>query len=202
MKAPIRCCLLLFLPAALGCSSSSTGPTTRPETELTFIQFQGTAPPFVSSSVSFFAKRGEDRQGQIFFQDSEGKRGEEFARLKIDATSLRALPDGTPIADGDSVLITMRVVDPLRILVELSPTGLQFNPGRPAKLKLDYDFADKDFDRDGDEDSDDQAREQEFSIWRQETTSSPWIRLGTVKVEGLKELEASLTGFSRLAIAY
>ena len=193
---------ILAILAWGACSSDPTGPDQRPADQLIFLRLAANAPPFQSSTVSFYAKRGVDREGRIYFQDSEGGRGEEFARLKIDAGSLLARPDGTRFQTGDSVLVTLRIVDPLTLQIELLPSGLTFNKDRPAKLKLDYDFADDDYNRDGVVDIDDDAAELKFSIWRQRQPGEPWIRQGTVKIEDQKEVEAELTGFSRYAIAY
>ena len=41
--------------------------------------------PLFNSSVSFYAKKGEDREGRIFFQDASGRQGEEYLRLRVDA---------------------------------------------------------------------------------------------------------------------
>ena len=57
-------------------------------------------------------QRGEDRETQIFFQDESGGQGDEYLRLQVDANSLLAAPDGSPILPGDSVLIQVCVVDP------------------------------------------------------------------------------------------
>ena len=193
---------ILTILAWGACSSDPTGPDQRLADQLVFLRLAANAPPLESSTVSFYAKRGVDREGRIYFQDSEGGRGEEFARLKIDAGSLLARPAGTRFQTGDSVLVTLRIVDPLTLQIELLPSGLTFNKDRPAKLKLDYDFADDDYNRDGVVDIDDDAAELKFSIWRQRQPGEPWIRQGTVKIEDQKEVEAELTGFSRYAIAY
>ena len=67
----------------------------------------------------------------------------------MDAGSLLALPDGTPILPGDSVLIQVSVVDPTEMLFDLEPTGLKFNPAAPARLKIHYDHAGGDLNDDG-----------------------------------------------------
>lgn len=194
--------LLTGLMLALGCSSDPAGPSELPEDQLTFLRLATGAPPFVSSEVTFWARRGEDREGRIYFQDSQGGRGEEFARLKVAGASLLTRPNGTPFQPGDSVLITMRIVDVSRMQVELLPSGLRFSSSKPAELKLDYDFADDDFNRDGEVNDRDREVELRFAIWRQEAPGLPWVRQGSVKIEELREIEAKLTGFSRYAIAY
>jgi len=131
-----------------------------------------------------------------------GGQGEEFLRLRVRDESLLSRPDGTPFAAGDSVLITVRVVDVTRILFEADPSGLTFNPSQPAELKIHYSHADHDFNEDGAIDASDDQIKSQLAIWRQETLTGPFIRLGSVNIEGLEEINADILGFSRFAIAY
>ena len=187
----------------LGCSDSS-GPddNTKPPSELTILHLGDTSPPLFNPEESFWAVRGEDREVRIFFQDDVGGAGEEYLRLRIDAPSLLAYPDGTPFAIDDSVLVTVRVVDPAQLLFELEPSGLRFSPLAPAELKIHYDQADDDLDDDGDVDVEDEALELTLSIWRQESPGDPFVRLGSLLVDDIEEIEAELEGFSRYALAY
>ena len=190
---------------ALACSestapSSNTGP--RAPAELNILSLAQNAPPLFNPRISFYAIRGEDREGRIFFQDAVGGRGNEYLRLKIDGASLLAHPDGTPFAVGDSILITVTVVDVQQILFELEPSGLSFHPVQPVELEIDYGEADDDFNADGVVDIEDDEIEDELAIWRQETPGGVFERLGSVTIKDLKEIEADLLGFSRYAIAY
>lgn len=196
-----------FLFVALaGCNGSGlTEPPPgeeRSEALLHIIRLAANAPPLFNSEVSFWAYRGRGTKGELFFQQPDGTRGEQYVELDLADQSLLAYPDGRLFADGDSVLITIRAVDPSRILIEFQPSGLRFDPEEPAELQIRYAHADEDFDDDGDEDEEDKEIEQVLGIWRQEEAGAPFIRLGTVRFEDLKELEARLLGFSRLAIAY
>lgn len=201
MRHPYRLPMLALLLGLAACSSDSTGPVQRPETQLTFLQFAASAPPFESTTVTFWAVKGEDREGFLYFLEPNGQRGQEFARLRVDAPSLSARPDGTPIAVGDSVLITMRV-DTLRLEIELEPSGLVFSASRPALLKIDYEHANPDFNDDGVVDPEDDDAEGRFSIWRQGAPGEPYQELGTARFEPFKSVEADLFGFSRYAVAY
>jgi hypothetical protein len=197
--------LLFIVPVALLACSDSGGPedgTTKPPSELKILRLSDASLPLFNSEESFYAVRGEDREARIFFQDESGGQGEEYLRLRVDAQSLQAYPDGTPFAEDDSVLITVRVVDPAELLFELEPSGLQFNPSEPARLKIHYDHADDDLNDDGDVDESDDDLEQTLSIWRQESPGDPFVRLGTVLDQDLEEVEAELEGFSRYALAY
>ena len=194
--------------AACGGDSGGNGPgpndpgAQRPPADLTILSLADNAPPLFQSSVSFWAVRGQDREGRIYFQDPEGRQGEEYMRLRIDAGSLLARPDGSTIAVGDSVLVTVTAVDPTRTLFELAPEGLKFSSDSPAELKLHYGECGNDLNHDGRVDGSDDSIEQELGIWRQATINDPFVRLGTAKVEELREVEAELTSFSRYAIAY
>jgi hypothetical protein len=199
------CCLLLAaLLGAVGSCSEGSGPNdgTKPPTELNVIHVAPTSTPLFNPSETFYAKRGEDREVRIFFQDGVGGEGEEYLRLRVRAQSLLALPDGTPLQDGDSVQIGVRVVDPAQMLFELTPSGLQFNPQEPAELKIHYDHANGDLNDDGRVDAEDNSLESTLSIWRQEQPGDPFVRLTSVLSVEIDEAEADLTGFSRYALAY
>ena len=188
--------------ALLACSDSSGPDSSKPPADLNVVRLPAGSPPLFNAETTFYARRGEDREARIFFQDDVGGAGEEYLRLRVDAPSLQARPDGTPFAEGDSILIAIRVVDPAQMLFELEPTGLTFSPDVPAELKIHYDQTGGDLDDDGDVDVDDDAIERIMAIWRQESPGDPFVRVGTAVVEELEEAEAELQGFSRYALAY
>ena len=192
--------LATLLPA---CTDDPVGPETAVEAELNFLRAAPDAPALEEDSVSFWAVRGEDSEIFMHYQPRPGdSRGEEFLRFRLREGSIFQRLDGTPIAMGDSIEITIVAVDPSRLIVELRPSGLRFAPGEPARLKLRYAEADHDFDNDGDQDEDDARIERTFFIWRQERPGDPWVRIGTARQEELDEVEADLTGFTRYAIAF
>ncbi len=197
----MRTASLLLAASLLGCSDTSA-PEVKPPAELTILRLAPASPALFNPADSFYARKGEDRELRIFFEDEAGGAGEEYLRLRVDAPALLARPDGTPFATGDSVLITVRVVDPARILFQLEPTGLTFSADGPALLKIQYDRADDDLDDDGDLDADDASLEGLLAIWRQELPGDPFVRLGSARLEDLEEIEAELQSFSRYAIAF
>ncbi|HEU5304171.1 MAG TPA: hypothetical protein VFU40_05955 [Gemmatimonadales bacterium] len=196
--------LVAALLAGAGACSDSVSPndTTRPPEALNVIRVDETSLPLFNPADSFYAKKGEDRELRIYFQDDVGGQGEEFLRLRVDAPTLQARPDGTPFLAGDSILITVRVVDPMQVLVEMEPTGLTFDPVVPAQLKIHYNHADHDFNEDGAVDIADDLIKSQLAIWRQETLTDPFVRLGSVNVEELEEIDADILSFTRYAIAY
>src|SRR3954454_20183459 len=199
---------LLLLAAPLGrvggCSDSPSqgGGDSTPEQDFNLIRLAQTSPPILNPEQSFYAVRGQDRELRISFQDPSGGEGEEFLRLRVRPNSLRALPDGSPIAAGDSVLITVRIVDPANILFEMEPSGLAFAPDEPAELKIHYNHADHDFNEDGSVDVVDAEIKTRLAIWRQELANGPFVKLGSVNVEEQEEINADIQGFSRYAISY
>ncbi len=197
----------LALALAVGCSSDTGSPpdtpgSERPPAGLNVVQLSESSPPLEESSVSFWAIKGQSVEQKLYFLDSQGQRGDEYLALKLEDGSLSRRPDGSVIATGDSVLITITVEDPALLLFELQPTGLKFSAAEPAELKIRYANADGDLNGDGEEDGEDDQLETLLGVWRQELPGQPFVRLGSVKVEEEQELEAELQGFSRYAIAY
>lgn len=194
--------LAATLLVALGCSSDSTSPEERPAGDVTIARIAATAPLLQGTSVSFYAKRGEDREASLCYADIEGGCGEEFVHFKVNGQSLLTRPDGTPIAPGDSVLITISVPDPALAQVEFQPSGLRFNPLEPAELKIRYQYVDDDLDENGTVDDNDTMLFNQLAIWQQETVGGVFSKLTTAKLESSGEFEARVIGFSRYAIAY
>ncbi len=208
MRSVYRSGLGIAIALGIWACSDSAGPADtsspgdmRPPASLNIVRHSGIAPN-VDTAVSFYAVRGSGREASLFYRTASGDRGEEFVRLKLDQASLLARPDGTPVAQGDSVLITMRVVDPALLLVEFAPAGLQFSPAQPAELEMRYLEADSDFNEDGHHDSTDNAIEGALGIWRQETPSQPFVRLSSALTTADRSVRSSITGFTRYALAY
>jgi len=200
----------LLLPLALaalaaGCTDSG-GPDpsgVKPPSQLTIIRLPASSPPIWNPVDSFYAKKGVDRELRIYFTNSNGTGpGEEYMRLRVDAPTLLARPDGSLFQVGDSILITVRVQDPALVQFEFEPAGLTFNPSVPAELKIEYGETGGDLDNDGDVDAADSTIEQLMAIWRQEQPGQSYVKIGSLKFEELEEIEAELLGFTRYAIAY
>ncbi len=192
--------------AALACSDASgPGVPSQPGDErasLNVVRRSGAVPGFVDTVVTFYAVRGTDREGSIFFKAADGGPGEEFVKLSIGSAALLARPDGTPIAQGDSVLITMRIVDPALLLVEFLPSGLQFNPQEPAEMEMQYGGGDDDYNEDGHHDAIDTAIEATLGIWKQEAPGLPFVRLASTLLQTSRSSDAKITSFTRYALAY
>ena len=154
--------------------------------------------------MSFWAKKGEDRRGEINFAAAPGALDTaEFMKFRVRETSLLARPDGSPFAVGDSILITITVEDVERMIFRFEPSGLRFSSSEPARLDLYYSQANRDYDKDGDVDSADAAIEaSRLAIWKQEVLGGPWTKLGVIRDIEIDEIEANITSFTGYAIAF
>jgi hypothetical protein len=191
--------------AALSCSDSGEpngDDPSKPPSELTILRLSEDSPPLFNPVASFYAVRGQNSEARIFFDDGQGREGDEYLRLRFDDASLLAYPDGTEFAAGDSVLVTIRVVDPARTLFELEPSGLQLSRQDPAELRIRYQGVNDDLNEDGVVDVEDVELERTLAIWRQENPGDPFVRLGTILQEDIDEVRGTLEGFSRYALAY
>ncbi len=190
--------------AALACGGSSTEPdpvVQRPAAELNVVT-RASAPPLVSNTASFYAKKGDNREvALVYANSSSGGGGAEFLRFKVSAKSLDRRPDGTAFANGDSVLITVTAV-PGRVQVDFQPSGLRFSSSDPAELKLRFAEADRDVNRDGKVDGADDALRQMFALWAQESAGQPWAKLVTDLRLDVGDASAKLLGFTTYAVAY
>lgn len=206
LQAATAAAAALLLAGACGTNDPmGPDPETRSEAELTFLRQAADAPPLLTTDTSLVATRGEDLRVRIFYAPERGsgsERGDLFLELEIDDESLLRYPAGHPkggdlLEPGDTITIRIHI-DPDRLLANLEPAGLEFDPSEPAQLELRYTNADRDFDGDG---APDPEREEEIDLWRQEKPEDPWVRIGELKDRDLKRVRARLTSFSRYALA-
>lgn len=187
------------------CADSSTEPEVVEveESDLRFLRFPPDLRPLVTRAGSFWAVAGENRELVLRYapEDPDDDEGDEFLRFKVSGNSLLRRPDGTRFQRGDSVRISVRVDEGGRFLFEFEPTGLIFDPEHPAELKVTYRRLGEDLDGDGDSDSDDDELERRMSVWKRERPGDPWRRVGTVKFEESKEVEAKIESFTGFCIA-
>jgi hypothetical protein len=190
---------------ALACSDGAaptSPPVVKPPAQLTILPLATGHPPLYADSVQFWAVKGQNREGSIYFQDGSGGRGERYAQLQVEAEALLQRPDGTPFGSGDSVLITLKAVNPDSIYFEFRPSGLRFDPAHPAQLSIEYGEAGDDLNHDGAVNQADSVVQQSLSIWRQPNPGDDFTQLQSANFEDAREIEADVTGFSRYAIAY
>ena len=193
--------VMVVMAAACSNSSGPSGPA--PRRTLNFVRQDSTYKPLLSTQGKFYAKVGQDRLVRLVYQGSAPTdSGAEFLRFEVPGDGLYRKPDGTPFTPGDSILITVTVVDPKHFNFDFQPSGLQFNPNDPARLKVEYHYADPDYDGDGTVDSSDANIAAILSLWRREPPDSLWFQMAAVKSVELQEFDAAVLQFSQYAVAW
>lgn len=195
--------LALMVILTWACSDSAGPAQPVPTSQLHFVVQDSTAPPLLNDSGSFYAKVGEDRQLQLYYQGSvPGDTGEAFFKFEVKGNGLLKRPDGTRFQAGDSILITVSVNDPSRFDFAFSPAGLMFNPAEPARLHIEYNHSNHDFNEDGHVDGQDNSTETQLSFWRREPPDTVWTRVGTARNEDFDEIEGEILSFTQYAVAW
>lgn len=195
--------LALILPFFAACSDYGADPGAssleeRPTDQLHFVRMSASAPQLESLVLSFWAKKGVDKDVRLRYKNG----GEDYVRFRVPASALLQRPDGAPIANGDSVFITITVVDPTKYIVKFEPAGLRFSTSSPAQLEFEFGQSDHDLDGNGIVDSADTTLRSQLAIWRQEASGLPWTKLSSkVEIE-IDEVSADIVGFSGYALAY
>jgi len=198
----LRSWFALLLLTGLACEAA-TGPIELPEDRLRFVRQDSLAPPLVATRDSFWAKVGDGRELKLYYQGAiPSDTGEEFLHFEVPGDGLLRRPDGALFGAGDSILITVTVVDPDRFVFQFEPAGLRFRTDHPAKLKVRYLLGEHDFDEDGDEDAVDVEIEQQLDLWHQSTPGGTWRRVGAVRFSDLDEINANIESFSQYAVAW
>jgi hypothetical protein len=169
-----------------------------------FLEPAPDAPSIANPLIVFTATRGRDTTVQMRYQRSRhgGGGGDVFAEFRVDARSLAFRPDGRLIADGESIQITMRLVDAARGIIDFQPSGLQFSGRDPARLKISYAHANPDVNADGVVDGRDAALRRGLHVICRETPTSPWTPVPSVNDSGNDVIDAIVRGFSGYAIEY
>lgn len=203
LRAAIAALALLLVAA--GCGDDGNGPVVVPESQLVILELDATAPPLAATATTFWAKKGQDTEARLYYRPRVGSLDStEFLRFKVASQSLLAYPDGSPIAQGDSVLITITVPNPRAFFANFQPAGLRFSSTVPARLEWEIEEADDDLDDDGDVDAVDTQLIQSLRIWRQPTPGSSFTALLTeLEIEDDEiEVDANITSFSNYVVAY
>ena len=168
-----------------------------------FLQAASGAPSIANPTIKFYAKKGQRRTVFMLYHARPGQRDStDLIRFRLRETSLLARPNGTPIRTGDSVLITLKLVDPVKLIVDFQPAGLRFNPQNPADLRVRWAETNPDVNRDGAVNQQDATLKQRLKIWRRESSTQPWMKTASLVDVPSEECELDLTGFTRYAVAY
>lgn len=185
---------MVAAPARAGLAAATTAPTFPPT--------DATAPGIANPVISFWAKKGVDQTVFMYYHPRPGHADSTvFLRFRVRKKSLAFYPNGLPIANGDSVLITLTFSDAVDRIVDFQPSGLVFSPGNPAALKISYLEADDDYNQDGVINSVDSQLERSFKIWKLHPPN-PWQPQVSAVSRSLHEVETSVYNFTSYAIAY
>ena len=196
--------LILALSAVVClCCSDSTGPASVPDAQLHIVVQDASAPPLVTARDSFWAKVGDGRELHLRYRGANpADTGQEFLRFEVPGDGLLRKPDGSAFQVGDSILITVTVTDQTRFQFQFEPSGLQFSPDHPARLKVRYFDCNHDFNGDGVIDAADANIEHQLNLWRRESGAGPWFNQASVKFEELDEIDANILSFTEYALAW
>jgi hypothetical protein len=199
---PARFLLAAAVAGALSCSdtSGSTGPTSPGPRLLTA---SSSYPALATTQASFWAVKGKTAGADIWYRARSGQSDStKFVEFRMGTNSLDRRPDGSAIAPGDSVLITLTVSDPTHLIINYQPSGLQFSASDQPTLKMYYVACGDDLNYDGVVDATDDLIQSQLRIWRQEAPGLPWTEMAGSVVKSLKEVDAQLSGFTGYAISY
>jgi hypothetical protein len=200
--------LLLAAAAAplLSCTNNSTAPgtdDTRDPTDLRLLTAPYGTPTLARTQVSFYAVQGKASTAEIWYHARAGASdSSRFLVFKVGPASLASRPDGSAIAAGDSVLITLTVTDQSHFLVDFQPSGLKFAAADPPTMKLSFAACGEDLNYDGIVDSRDAAIQASLSVWRQEAPFQPWHKVSSTLLSAVKEVDAQLGGFTGYALMF
>jgi hypothetical protein len=201
-STPARVILAATVAAALSCSDTATvnGPT---NTGPRLLTASPSSPALAQTQVSFYAVKGRSGGADIWYHARAGQSdSSKFVEFRLGTNSLDRRPDGSTIAAGDSVLITLTVSDPTHLIINYQPSGLQFSATDQPTLKMFYVACGDDLNYDGIVDAADDQIQSKLSIWRQEAPGLPWTVLSSTVVKSVKEVDAQLSGFTGYAISY
>lgn len=195
--------LMVLAGVAWGCQDTSAPAADGvEESELTFLRFPPDLQPLVTRSASFYAVKGENRELVMrYIPEEPGEEGEEFLEFRVPGNALLRRPDGSLFQEGDSVLIRVEVAEDGRFLFDFQPSGLQFDPEHPPRLRITYRVVEGDYDGDGDIDEEDDDLEAELRLWRQEAPGELWFPMGVIKLDDVDEIDGEIFGFTGFALA-
>lgn len=162
------------------------------------------APQLETYSFEFWVVQGAKKTVSLSYRLGNGtKKTDRFLRLDIPSETQLYLPDGSPVAKGDSVLITA-TVNRQQLLVTFGPNGLVFGGSKPTRLRLYWANANLDLNGDG------VVNEQDTEIIRtqlviayQSQAGEPWsIPSDQEKSLDNGYIEISVPHFSNFAISW
>jgi hypothetical protein len=191
------------LVTLLACRDAVTAPDSRTTAELNLLHVTYDYPQLAATTASFWAVKGQSSGTDLWYHARPGASDSaKFVEFRLGAGALDRRPDGSAIAVGDSVLITLKVTDARHMMIQYEPSGLRFAVAEQPTLRIFWTACGDDLNYDGKVDAADDAIAGQLGIWRQEGTDQPWMRLTSVVVKSAKEVRSQLEGFSGYALSY
>ena len=200
----IRALVLLSFAAALSCTDT-TAPdeTERAATDLRLLAAPYGTPTLANPEVSFYAVKGKNSGVDIWYRPRDGQSdSSKFLEFRLGGASLDRRPDGSLIAQGDSVLISVSVTDPRHFVIDFQPSGLRFSANDLPKLKISFAACGDDLNYDGRVDGTDASMQASLSMWRQESPFQPWTKVPSSVCTSVKDVNAQLGGFTGYALMW
>jgi len=186
--------LLAIAGGVFACESSNpSSDVTRDPADVQALALDSSAPLLLADSVSFYAVKGQNRSVELRFADSLGQPGVALVRLEVDRDGLDKAPDGRRYQSGDSVLITIRAIDPQSLAFDFQPSGLVFRHDK-ALLTVAYGNALPTAGLVQDE--------GDLALWVQERDNDTYRRIETSVDISHKQVKGKIPGFSKYAVAY
>jgi hypothetical protein len=209
-RMPLRCLPAAALGAAmlaalLSCSDATApdGVNEREPTDLRLLSAPYGTPPLAASQVSFYAVKGKLSGTDIWYRPRAGQTDSaKFLEFRLGTASLDRRPDGSTIAVGDSILITLTVTDPTHFIVDLQPSGLMFAASDQPRLRISFAACGDDLNYDKQIDATDAAMLASLSMWRQEAPFTSWFKMTSTVATAVKEVDTRLGGFTGYALMY
>ena len=201
-RSSLRSALLVVVLAG-ACSEQITSPESRDEADLKLLHTTYDYPALVTPTATFWAVKGRSSGVDLWYHARPGATDSvKFIELRVGANSLERRPDGSTIAPGDSVQITVTANDAHHMMVQFQPSGLRFAAADQPTLRMFWVACGDDLNYDGKVDASDDAIVSQLNIWRQETPGARWQRMASAVVKPNKEVNAILSGFTGYAISY
>ena len=201
----LRAALAVTLSLAIvSCGDDTiTAPESRAPGDLNLLHVAPGTPPLVTTQLSFYAVRGRSTGADLYFHASAGQSDSlKLLTFRVGPNALDRRPDGSVIAQGDSVLISVAVVDPYHLVLEFEPSGLKFSETDQPTLAISWAACGDDLNYDGKVDAGDDLVAGTLGIWRQESASLPWYKEAGVILKSTREVAAQIPGFTGYALAF
>ena len=193
------------LAANISCSDTTApdDPSERAATDLRLLAAPYGTPALATTQTSFYAVKGRNAGVDVWYRPREGRSDStKFLEFRLGGSSLERRPDGTLIAPGDSVLITLTITDPTHFIIDFQPSGLQFSSNDRPRLKISFAACGDDLNYDGKVDAVDASMVSSLSVWRQEVPFQPWFKMSSTVSASVKDVDTELSGFTGYALMY